>query len=140
MARDKGNLAYTAGIVDGEGCISISKRKIKSSIIYFLVVTIVNTNPQLVEYLHSSFGGHFRKRRQYKLYRPVYCWQVSSKSAGEFLKLLFPYLLLKKPQAELAFRFQARRHSGGRRLTAEERVLDEANYTLMKKYNRRGIM
>lgn len=134
-------LAYTAGIIDGEGCIGIYKEGRKGRWIYYvLAVNVGNTNPQLIEYLYSNFGGQSWKSPRLPPRKTAYCWRLQAKSAGEFLKLIFPYLLLKKPQAELALKFQARRRIPGvKGLSVEKKVLDKADCALMHSYNQRGV-
>ena len=51
------------------------------------------------------------------------------------LKVIYPYLRIKKPQAELAIAFQERRHIC---LSKQNRVLEAADWILMRKLNQRG--
>ena len=47
--------AYMAGIVDGEGSISISRQSNSKS--YICQLAIVNTNRELIEWVCDNFGG-----------------------------------------------------------------------------------
>ena len=140
-------LAYMAGIIDGEGCILIGRKsqgKGKSPRLT-LIVNIVNTNEWLIQWIKMQFGGNIRNRfPPNPNAKMIWTWRVESKKAMELLKLVLPYLQIKRPQAELAIQFQSRkRFRGGtliqRSLTDEEKALNEANQILMHKYNKRGV-
>lgn len=146
----KTDLAYVAGIIDGEGWISIKNRQIKNgNRNYALKVGLGNTNEWLVNWLKFSFGGSVCiKKKWLTNQKQQWVWDLSTKQASEFLKMILPYLKLKKPQAELAIKFQSRRKhrgnpnwkiKGKRRMTDAEIALDEADKILMGSYNKRGI-
>ncbi len=52
--------AYAAGILDGEGCISIrhDKRDDRPEHTYTPRITIVNTNKQVINWYKENFGGN----------------------------------------------------------------------------------
>ena len=140
-------LAYTAGIVDGEGCILIgmkSQGKNKSPRLT-MIVTIVNTNEWLIQWIKMQFGGNIRNRWPTNpRAKMIWIWRIESKKAMEFLKLILPYLQIKRPQAELAIQFQGRKkYRGGtlamRCMTDEEKILNESNRLLMHNYNHKGV-
>ena len=122
------DLAYVAGIVDGEGCIDIHHRTRPGHKYteFTLRVAVTSTDLWLLQMLKMGFGGAIQERKRYSLHRkPCWNWVITRKQAGEFLELILPYLHLKKPQAELGIKFQsargqyATRHSEGRRAVAE---------------------
>ena len=137
----KTDLAYVAGIIDGEGWICIKNTKTSASV----KVGVGNTNEWLICWLQFSFGGSVCvKKKWIANQKQQWGWDLSTRQASEFLKLILPYLRIKRPQAELALKFQARRkYRGGgtnaRRMTEEERALDQSDKILMHKYNKRGI-
>ena len=108
-------LAYTAGLIDGEGCICISMNKPsnKNGLTldnHFLRVRIAITDKEVVEWLKNTFGGFTSnnsncpsKRKHWKV---LWVWCISSIQAKDFLKMIYPYLRIKKKQAELAIRFR----------------------------------
>jgi len=105
----KTDIAYFAGIVDGEGYIGIyiiGKRRQ-----YHMEVGVSNTNFWLLSQLKFAFNGTIRGP-----YSGGRCliWRVTDKQALIFLETLLPYLHLKRPQAELAIRFQKRKRNTGR--------------------------
>lgn len=121
--------AYTAGIIDGEGCIYLCPPKGKKSM--HLMISVANTSLWLCEWLKFQYGGCvYNKPRSNPMHSKCYQWEIYAKQAGEFLKIILPYLNLKHPQAELAIKFQqARRY--GRRLTDEDKAVQEAQRIFM---------
>ncbi len=140
----KTDIAYTAGIIDGEGCITLSKyyysitnrRKQRTS----LSVKVSMTDEWMVRWLQFSWGGavschQYTDKPNWSDY---WSWQIQANQATKFLKVLLPYLHLKRQQAELAIKFQARKRGKGQRATDEELVLQEADYILMRTLKKRG--
>ncbi len=132
-------LAYTAGIVDGEGCIHLMKTKSRQ---YSIRVIVSNTNEWLIQWLKMEYGGVITKRQGKGKRKTVYRWTIATARAADFLTIILPYLMLKRSQAELALKFQANRATPAgyhRGKTKDKKVLDEAQYLLMKSYNKRGV-
>jgi len=59
--------------------------------------------------------------------------------AAEFLKLILPYLQLKRPQAEIAIKFQAGVGKSTRILTDEQLAVREAQKILLQEMKRGPI-
>lgn len=108
------NLLYLAGFFDGEGSISILKRKKGDwNISHFIRVSIGQKDGETLDWVKDNFGGNV-----YLVSRDgSYIWAVSDNKAYEFIKVLTPYLHYKKPQAELAIKFQEERIMNSRRMT-----------------------
>jgi len=128
------DLAYLAGIVDGEGYIGISadhRKRNPDRPCWRLKVAVTNTNEWLMQYLKFSVGGGIivLKRKNPK---PCYQWEIRYGKAADFLKLILPYLRLKKPQAELAIKFQASMSESTRKLTEGQLAVREAEMLLLK--------
>lgn len=103
---------YTAGLFDGEGSIMINRQLPKKgkqrSPAYFLNVRVKMTDKKIIDWLHQTFGGYMcsgdnpaRKNRS-----PIWAWQVVSRKAEKFLKLIAPFMQVKKHQADLALEYQ----------------------------------
>ena len=103
-------VAYYAGLFDGEGCISLTKSdrtKIRSGRKnqFILHVTIRIREAWVLENLLSEFGGHLRTYSGAKpTCAPVGVWSIQSLKGRYFLSSILPYLRLKKDQAELGIR------------------------------------
>ena len=117
MAIKDVDLAYAAGLIDGEGCICLSrwhKKNIHGELdhgwAYTLSVTVQMTTPQEPAFMYDVFNKEFGGL--YKVYqkrnsntKPVFHWRISCSSCAPFLKSLLPYLLGKKPQALAAIEY-----------------------------------
>uniref|UniRef100_A0A6M3J479 Putative homing endonuclease n=1 Tax=viral metagenome TaxID=1070528 RepID=A0A6M3J479_9ZZZZ len=137
---EKVSLQYTAGFVDGEGCIRIDKSYPKKrSIHYKLQIIVVNTNLEILTLFKEQFGGHLYRRIHKG--REAYYWSMYCQDAEEFVKVILPFLVIKKPQAELALQFQESKKMGkptpSRPLDQDELDLREAYYQQMKELNAR---
>lgn len=109
------NKAWLAGIIDGEGCISIMKRGSN----FIPTVKIANTNETLinncVKLLNEAgieFNLRYSDRGERKNAKPA--WELAMESRPRviaFLNLIYPYLIAKKQQADLVLNWcgEARR-------------------------------
>ncbi|MDP2158764.1 MAG: hypothetical protein Q8K68_13770 [Nitrospirota bacterium] len=138
------DLAYTAGIVDGEGNIGIyANRVLKTGRkLYRMRVRVSNTNEWLIFWLKSNFAGTagLNAVEPGHNWKPAWYWTISDRPALEFLEAILPYLHMKKTHAELAIKFQkARPGRTGRRPTEEQNAIEGAQSILMKSWNVRGL-
>jgi len=101
-------LAYTAGIIDGEGYIGISRGGFHSSGTpkYRMRVIVGTTSEELVRLLQYNFGGSVAKRKTTGNRKQQWAWEIAALKAAKFLMKIYPYLLLKRKQAELCLSFQ----------------------------------
>lgn len=98
--------AYIAGIFDGEGHISLKRTSVKK---YSLVpyVGITNTNIELLNYIHSIFGGKIITLKIKNAMKHKQAYYLGFRK-GEVIKLLNsikPFLLIKKNQCEIVLNF-----------------------------------
>lgn len=100
--------AYLAGIIDGEGCIGIGRRrgatKGGSKPLYITpTLQVKNTRKELLEWLVERYGGgiyeSIDKRNDRR--KPIWGWVVAGQRALRAIKDARPYLLLKTEQADL---------------------------------------
>lgn len=103
------DIAYAAGFFDGEGYIGICGSASNGSLCLQIEVTQVDPRP--LQFMASKFGGVVKHRvwAQYKSKRnsrPSFVWRLHAKTAINFLQQIYPYLIHKKDQADLAFQFQ----------------------------------
>jgi hypothetical protein len=94
--------AYLAGIIDSDGCIGIQKYSNCNA--YRVILTVVQRDMPLIEYLYSTFGGSVNMVSTNRADRKDYYlrWVVTDKKAMVVLSDCLPYLRLKKSQAFLA--------------------------------------
>lgn len=113
----KVDLAYAAGIIDGEGCISIIKNKdprCRRGFSYRMNVQVGMGYKEIPEWLYKSFGGRLNiVKREYATYRrEISMWGLSAQEALRFLYLISPYLKEKSEQAKIAIEFQKGKRFG----------------------------
>lgn len=119
-------LAWFAGILDGEGTISIKLDKRDTT--YHLRVEIEMSCEETIKKCKTIFGsGSIHSRQRNERNKKIYLWCVSGSEAFYTLKAAIPYMVTKKSQADCGIKF----------FTA---VGDKTSFFLeMKKYNLRGF-
>lgn len=100
--------AWVAGFFDGEGSISVGFRKPKKnrSGWFALQVSITNTHRGALERVKAEFGGCLTTRPPYPGRRQIHQWRITDRAAERFLRGIVEYLVIKRPQAELALEFR----------------------------------
>lgn len=100
-------LAYVAGIVDGEGCISIASHNKRRNTFYPRVCVAMTKANKLLRLLKNKYGGsllvHKLKSRKVETR-----WLVTCRQAENFLRNIYPYLRIKQKNAELVFELNER--------------------------------
>lgn len=141
-------LAYTAGIIDGEGFIGIRKGKPRIGRINFsydLVVAVAMTNRDLIEWLCERFEGAtcVSVLRSCK-HKHVYRWTVWNNKAERFLRSIQPFLRVKVRQAEIGIKLcesiaegKHREHKKG--VPTDVLNFREGLYTQIRCLNKRGV-
>jgi hypothetical protein len=124
-------LAYLAGIIDGEGCISIVRlNRGRKSLAYILrVICNMNAPAQPLLLLKQIFGGRLGGP-----YGKAFRWEVSTTEAAIALRAMLPYLTVKKAEAELGLEFiNVRRvNIGAQKVSLEEISKREDFFNRMK--------
>lgn len=88
------SLAYVAGFVDGEGCLTISSNG-------SVVLSIVNTSSKVLHFVKETLGLGVVQDRAQKTNKRQYVFRAYGENCMMALELLLPYLIEKKPQAVL---------------------------------------
>lgn len=94
--------AYIAGLIDGEGTITLSRRHANEH--RQLVVSIANTERPLLEFVIKQVGtGKItRKRTVSDSHTASYCYSISNQQALQLIEQIAPYLRShKKWRAQL---------------------------------------
>jgi hypothetical protein len=101
--------AYIAGILDGEGSITLWKNPKKNNKPNVLI-RIINTDKNLLHYLLKviKVGSVYKVKTSpnaFKSNLQVYQWAVNGTyTAKNFLNILMPYLIIKRSKAEKALK------------------------------------
>jgi len=137
-------LAYVAGIIDGEGTICITKIsskwvKSQSGFDYYSHVGVGISNKDLCEWLKIKFGGCVTRQKRSAKFpnsKDIWMWQIRRSHTTPFLKAIEPYLKIKRLQAQNVIEYQERiTPSNSKKLTSEDYALREAQYLLAKSLN-----
>lgn len=109
------DIAYAAGILDGEGTVCLNMTGKPGAKLPRAVVNITNQNTELLEWLRDRWGGRIyeltgNRRRGWPI-----CWALQFTKRGEaraFLASATPYLIVKRQRADIVTRFLAYRRQG----------------------------
>ena len=136
-------LAYTAGLIDGEGYIGIVKRHrpdFGGKRYHQPVVKLVNTDEGMVDWM-AQFGGYKYRRKPTTANRnPTWWWELRGWNQVEpFLRQIRPWLRTKAPHADIIAEFCGA-YKGRGRVALSEDVLDnrERLYFSLRKLTHRG--
>lgn len=101
--KEEIEMAYMAGILDGDGSFSV----LKSHNSYAPCIQLSNAFKGMSEYLFDKFAGSLRiKKPQKSHHKPLYVWSVRGMgSAKNVLDKVIPFLVLKKERAKFMHEF-----------------------------------
>lgn len=141
------SLPYVAGLVDGEGCISIHVNRTRSLQFANQMPRVVmqacvsNCHRPVLELLKTQFGGKIHKHHD--KYNPrardSFRWLVSEQQACKFIRKVYRWLVIKKKQADLLLELGKLKARNGRKRLSKASV--ECRLELAKKcgeLNKRG--
>jgi intein/homing endonuclease len=95
-------LVYLAGLIDGEGCISIGVRRDHKG--HRLSLQITNTSRWVLEWIKLLFEGCLNYSRRTKG-KDIWQWCVVGQKACSILDAVRPYLKIRHKQADIAISF-----------------------------------
>ena len=91
--------AYAAGLIDGEGTISLMKTR-TSDTYRSPTVSISSTTIEMLEFMKSHFGGSIVNHKTYQEHhKPTFNWVVKYDRAIEVIKHVYSYLLEPRKKA-----------------------------------------
>lgn len=96
-------LAWSAGLVDGEGSICI----VKSRESYRLTLAICMTHESTIKRISNIFGnvGSISLMSKTGKDKDAWTWHTAGGQAAKIIQDMYPYLHTKKAQAELAIEY-----------------------------------
>jgi hypothetical protein len=111
-------LAYMAGMVDGEGSISIhpTRGRVKGTMYdrFETSLHVYNSNVSVLDWIKARFGGFIYSVKRYNpREKPGFSWKVGHATASLVLTNILPYLIIKRRQAEILIEYQSTRKRCG---------------------------
>ena len=116
-------IGWSAGIIDGEGCIGVYSRGGKRADEFRLQVCVSNTKKDILIQLNELWGGKYYplNRRTKTNEKLVWMWILYDRRAGEFLQAILGDLIGKVEQAKIALEFVSLFGRGSARRTLENK-------------------
>ena len=137
------DLAYLAGLIDGEGTICIHNNKRAYSVT--TKVCVANCHRGVLEWCKDRFGGSVNdvsaKGSELHNWKPQYRWTLTGPRAERVVRLCQPFLIIKKEQARLFLEYRALIADGSRGSLGLDPTVHSARDALrdlLKAENRRG--
>ena len=119
----KTDIAYIAGLIDGEGYIGIKKTKgykcqERQTPGYHARLQIRMVDEPAIKFISETLGGWYYKEKSHcDNGRPLYWYQASDKKAEDIMKIIFPYLKVKKESAKTLLDFRKLQSDGKKHRT-----------------------
>ena len=135
-------LAWTAGFIDGEGCIHFSKYKYanRQHPTYRLVLTVAQNHRESLVRVAWALGVPERiytVKRSLSMNRDSYVLHITDQDADRSLLMLLPFLGRKRPEAQVAIAAyqdgQLNIHPGCKGHSPEIWKIREAAYTKLQR-------
>ena len=132
------NYQYLAGFFDGEGCISLSRRRQSNKI--RIMIKLGNTIREPLRLFQKEFKGNIRYRRPANPNsKDYYNWFCPSSEWIRFItKVIIPYSIIKKERGQIVLSFLETKKTGSSRISIDEEKLRVALYLRVRKLNHRG--
>lgn len=109
---------YLAGLIDGEGCLSFRYDGRKTILRLYPALVIHMTNYEIIKLLHNEFGGSFGTIQSDGIKKISYTWQFQGEQVISIVQRVYPYLIVKKQQADLILGYHALGENGEPKVNA----------------------
>ncbi len=132
--------AYVAGLIDGEGSLTIERSSSKSGDYYSARIDVGMTkSDDILKILQSTYGGGINlMRKKTAKWNEAKRWHIFGVAAASFLIQILPYLRLKKNQAWVCILMQAMIQARKAGWTKEMRKAGASLKREMHKLNKKG--
>lgn len=101
--------AYTAGYIDGDGCIYLGKfiQKPEYIDIYEYSIQIVSVKRDVLDFFKNIYGGSIRKKPFKQKHRDTFCWTIKGRESAYVAQSIQIYLVEKKEQSWMLCQFSS---------------------------------
>lgn len=139
------DIAYLAGIIDGEGCFYIGRvkqGKYGNGYQWHSMIKVTSCDEELILWLEKTFGGakdsRYRWTSKKAFTRPVYNWQATGLMLDYLIPLIYPRLIIKKRQCAVMGKYRNTCDNiGSRRLSDHTTELRTTYMTELRNLNSR---
>lgn len=126
-------IAYMAGLVDGEGCFYVGKvkqGKYGNGWQFHTALCISSCDEIIIKWLEETFGGvresRYRWTSKKANFRPVFNWRAQGPGLDYLCPLLLPFLIIKNVQCQVMIEMRSTyQNIGSKRLpesVAQKRI------------------
>lgn len=101
-------IAWAAGFTDGEGYIGLTRcfDKKRGYYTYRVQFEVAQVHAKPIDLMQSMFPGVGKVRHYENKHRGYWTWRVFGQDAIEVIKVLHPYLVVKREQARLVMEYE----------------------------------
>lgn len=142
MNRENIDMAYAAGIMDGDGSFCIGKLKTKANPLYFPILQCTSWRKEFIEFLQEKFGGTIVTskpsiKKDGSMGHPILRWRLrSGENVKPVLERLIPFLKIKQDRATFLLEFiNEQPFVRGQRMSDEKLIARERAYLKMINLN-----
>jgi len=134
---DDSDLGWAAGMIDGDGCVSVSRavesRPNRTGVYYAVHLYVLNTTRPILLKLQGLFGGRIVQMHPGLATKETWQWGIHGREAQAVLAVLESYLVAKRAQAQVACIFPV--GQAGRRRSACLELGQVIGYLAMRRLN-----
>lgn len=139
------DIAYLAGIVDGEGCFYIGRvkqGKYGNGYQWQCMLKVTSCDEALIMWLENTFGGakdsRYRWTSKKAFTRPIYNWQATGTMLDYLIPLIYPRLIIKKRHCAVMGKYRSTcENIGSKRLSDHTTELRTTYMTELRNLNSR---
>ncbi len=109
------DLAYIAGIIDGEGHVGISRDKGKYGPRYRAVTRVCMVDDAAIRFISERFGGSFYQRKRYRdnpRWSDIYRYCIADKAAETLLRAIEAFVLVKRELVRTVLEYRDLQNQG----------------------------
>jgi hypothetical protein len=137
-------IGYFAGIIDGEGSISIVRSKEKGKVYYAPLISITNTNMALIQKCMDIFksGRFYAEKRTKPGHKTKFVYNIGSvRGVRQILTQIIDELTVKKQHAKIVLEFiKVKEQKTGHGVSAREVELFEELKKLNAREKRKSLI
>lgn len=134
-------LAWVAGLFEGEGTVSIIYVRTKGARYTRIMVSVANTDPDVLELFQRLWPVKtLRKIKARPRCKPVWLWRLEARQAVPFLLDIRPFIKTRRvmEKVDLALEYQSTKRGPGRAGSTAYRALHASYLSQMRALNHRG--